>query len=95
MSSYGTVSYMRTPFGAFATLAVSWEGAAVVTEKLQQGGLISWRVPFITEVVRPLPRPARVAFTMTVAAVIGEHIEQTRFHRRALGLFGTRALARQ
>lgn len=76
----------HTPFELGAAATVGWEAAAYVTEALHEVGRLDWRVPYITEMVRALPTPARLLFYTGLGVVLFEHFERMILTRKTLGL---------
>lgn len=70
-------------FRRFAASVVAWEAMALATEHMERCGRLKRRWPFITDVVRGLPHRLRVAFVLSMAFVLYEHLEQMRLTRLA------------
>jgi len=52
-----------------------WEGSAAASKALHAHGVTPVSLPFITELVRALPRPLRIIATLAIAAVVHDHFD--------------------
>lgn len=65
-----------TPWRSVSGTALAWEGVAAITKGLRAHGIITWEIPYITEVVRPTPVLVKGFVLGGIIAIVGDHLRR-------------------
>lgn len=67
---------LPSPWQMASGAVLGYEGLAAMSKAGKHHKLLPFELPFLTEMIRPLPKPVRVVVTFLIGVVVYDHFNE-------------------